>query len=264
MLATALFLAVVLPITLPIIQHLEHYDSRGLTALQAFQPLRGAWTTVRSVVDNLGLGAIGISGLTVGPFLAPALLALLVAAGVWWARRSPRRRLALLGAGILFGSYLLIYSGRAAWDYDAVGMYTPTWSRYHLQPQLGLVLIVCGGLPAWEGRWFLLDATGRLTAGQVRALAWMLGLSLLIQAPRGALGYYPENPRQAETLKRIERVSAFCRDHRISADAARRELGVLAMPESITVVNGWEFLRGSDDPKDPSPEELHDLHEAAR
>ena len=264
LLGTAAFLAVMLPLTAPTIQNLEHYRMQGTTALQAFQPLRGAWTTVRSVVDNLGLGAAGISGVTVGPFLAPPLLALLIAAGVWWARRSPRRRLALLGAAVLFGTYLLIYSGRAAWDYDATAMYTPTWSRYHLQPQLGLVLLVCGGLPAWEGRWFRLDPTGRLTTGQARALAWMLGLCLLIQAPRSALGYYPENPRQAETLRRIERVSAFCRDHRISADAARRELGVLAMPESTTVVNGWEFLRGSDDPEDPSLEEIRDLHEAAR
>ena len=152
-----------LPLTAPTIQNLEHYRMQGTTALQAFRPLLGAWYTVRSVVDNLALGTIGVWNVTVGPYLAPPLLALLIAAGVWWARRSPRRRLALLGAGVLFGSYWLIYSGRAAWDYDRVAMYSPTWSRYHLQPQLGLVLIVCGGLSAWEGRWFHLNATGRLT-----------------------------------------------------------------------------------------------------
>ena len=265
LLGTALFLTLVLSFLAPIIQHLEHYDNRGLTALQAFQPLVGAWDTVRSLVDNLALGVVGIWGVTVGPFLAPPLLALLVAAGFWWAWRSPRRRLALLGAGLIFGSYLLIYSGRATWGYDEVAMYTATWSRYHLQPQLGLALLVCGGLPAWEGRWFRLDATGRLTAGQARALALLLGVCLLIQAPRGVFGYYPDNPRQAETLRRIERVSAVCRERRISAEAARAALDKLDMwDESTTRENGWEFLRGSDDPKDWSPEEIREMVETAR
>ncbi len=279
LLVTAAFLAVVVWSLAPIIQNLPHYQMHGTTALDSFRPLLGAWYTVRSVVDNLTLGAAGVSGVTVGTILAPPLLALLIAAGVWWARRSPRRRLALLGAGLILGSYLLIYSGRAMLDYDAAspshlwpavsdragfGMFTPTWSRYHLQPQLGLVLLVCGGLPAWDGRWFRLDAAGRLTVGQARALAGLLALCLLIHAPRGVLCYYPDNPKQAQTLRRIERVSAFCRAHHISAEAARRELGVLAMPESTTVVNGWEFLRGSDDPKDPSPVEIRELHETAR
>ena len=203
LLGTAAFLAVVLPFTLPTILHLEHYESRHLTALEAFHPLTGAWNTVRSLVDNLALGVVGVSDVTVGGILAPLLLALLIAAGVWWARRSPQRRLALLGAGLILGSYLLIYSGRAIVDYDATsavplwptisdrGLFTPTWSRYHLQPQLGLVLLFCGGLPAWEGRWFRLDATGRLTGGQTRALAWLLVVCFVIQAPRGASATIP-------------------------------------------------------------------------
>ena len=279
LLVTAAFLAVVLWSLAPIIQNLPHYQMHGTTALGSFRPLVGAWNTVRSVVDNLALGAVGVSGVTVGAILAPLLATLLTVAGVWWARRSPRRRLALLGAGLILGSYLLIYSGRAMLEYDAssawqlwpavsdragFALYTPTWSRYHLQPQLGLVLLVCGGLPAWEGRWFRLDPSGRLTPGQARALAWMLGLCSLIQAPRGAIGYYPDNPQQAQTLARIERVSAFCREHRISAEAARAELGVLAMPESTTSVNGWELLRGSDRPENWSPEEVRSMLEAVR
>ena len=279
LLGTAAFLAVVLPFTLPIIQNLERYRVDGTTALAAFRPLTGAWNTMRSIVDNLGLGAVGVSGVTTGSLLAPPLLALLAAAGVWWARRSPRRRLALLGGGLILCSYLLIYSGRAKWDYDGYpaaelhwqllpaladihrsSFFTPTWSRYHLQPQLGLVLLVCGGLPAWEGRWFRLDATGRLTAGQTGALALLLGVCLLTQAPRGVFCYYPPNPRQAETLARIERVDAFCREHHISGDAARRELGVLDMwGESVTRVNGWDFLRGSDRPNDPSQDVIGEL-----
>ena len=261
LLGTAAFLAVSLPLTASQILHLEHYHDRPVA--DVFLPLTGALYTARSVVDNLSLGAFGITGVTVGMVAALPIFALLVAAGGWWAYRSPRRRLALLGAGLIFGSYLLIYTGRATWSYDQVGFYTPSWTRYHLQPQLGLTLLVCGGLPAWEGRWFGLDASGRLTSGQTRALAWLLGLTFLVQAPRGLLCYYEANPRQTETLRLIERVSAVCREKRISTEAARRALGELPMPESVTKVDGWEFLRGSDDPKEWSPEEVEDMLRAA-
>jgi hypothetical protein len=170
----------------------------------------------------------------------------------------------LLAAGLIFWSYLLIYSGRAFVDYDAGGLYTPTWCRYHLQPQLGLALLVVGGLPALEGRWFRLDAAGRLTPGQTRALACLLGACFFLQAPRGLFCYYPPNPQQALTLSLIDRADAFCKDHHISADAARRELSGLHMPESNTVIDGWEFLRGSDDARDWTPDEIRELIEAGR
>jgi hypothetical protein len=256
-LGTVAFLAVSLPLTAPVIQHLEHYGDR--TALASFQPLTGMVYTRRSVVDNLALGMVGITGVKMGTPVVPLILFVLFGLGAWWVRQSRRRRLGFLGLGLIFGSYLLIYSARATWDYDAAGMFTPSWGRYHLQPQLGLALVVCSGLPAWEGRWFRLDPTGRLTALQARALACLLGLFFLLQAPRGILCYYAANPRQAATLRLIERASAFCREHRIAADAARRELAVLHMPESTTVVNGWDFLRGSDDPRDWAPEEIREM-----
>ena len=31
------------------------------------------------------------------------------------------------------------------------------------------------------------------------------------------------------------------------------------MPESNTIVNGWDFLRGSDQPRNWSPEEVHEM-----
>ena len=62
LLGTMAFLAVSLPLTADAIQHLEHYRDQNLTAVEAFQPLTGAWYTVRSVVDNLALGVFGISG----------------------------------------------------------------------------------------------------------------------------------------------------------------------------------------------------------
>ena len=116
LLGTIAFLAVSLPLTAGVIQHLEHYRSQNLTAIKAFRPLTGAWYTVRPVVDNLALGTFGVTWVTVGPIVAPLVFIALIAAGVWWSRRSPHRRLALLGAGLIFGSYLLIYSGRAMWN----------------------------------------------------------------------------------------------------------------------------------------------------
>ena len=267
LLGTAAFLAVSLPQTAAIIQNLEHYRAQNRTAVEAFQPLVGAWYTCRSVVDNLAPGAVGVTGVTVGPFFALPLFAGLVAVGIWWARRSLRRRLALVGAGLILGSYLLIYSGRAMLDYDRSGLYTATWCRYHLQPQLGLVLLVCGGLPAWDGRWFRLDAAGRLTRGQARALACLLAVCFLIQAPRGLFCYYPSNPRQALTLDLIDRADAFCKERHISAETARQDMATLRifrMPESSTVIDGWEFLRGSDEPQDWTPEEVRAMMEAER
>src|SRR6185312_11756620 len=58
---------------------------------------------------------------------------------------------------------------------------------------------------------------------------------------------------QQAVLRRIEEVDAVCREHHISAAAARQVLGKLDIPCSFEVIDGWEFLRGSDDPRPLSP-----------
>src|SRR5207247_1316816 len=85
----------------------------------------------------------------------------------WWWRPVPHRRLLVLGLGMIVLSYLLVYSARGEWSYDGqdqtAAMNTPVWGRYHLIPQLGLTLLLVGGLPRWEGRRFVLDPSGRLS-----------------------------------------------------------------------------------------------------
>jgi len=68
-------------------------------------------------------------------------VALLGLAGHWWWRQAPRRRLMLLGCGLIFFSYWLTYSARASLPYDGQEHSVSQWNRYHLLPYLGLVFL---------------------------------------------------------------------------------------------------------------------------
>ncbi|HEY7158512.1 MAG TPA: hypothetical protein VH575_31495, partial [Gemmataceae bacterium] len=68
---------------------------------------------------------------------------------------------------------------------------------------------------------------------------------------------------QLAALRRIEDVDARCRQHHISAAAARQALGEFNIPFSLGVVDGWEFLCGSDDPRPLPPEEVKRLLDPA-
>jgi hypothetical protein len=252
-LGTALFLAVSLPLTAATIMNLEHYNGR--TALEAFRPLVGLGYTARSVVDNLLLGVVGVWGIDMPVALVPVVLLAAAVLGAWWWRQAPDRRLMLLGLGLIGSAYLLVYSARATWGYDNL-MTQPGWTRYHLLPHLGLVCFFCGGLPGRSSRWFRLSEDGRLTRRQRRAVLALVGACFLVHLPRalacaGAGGWDQAGIRRAQTadLRRIEEVDAVCREHHISAAAARQALGPFhsnALYEER--VNGWDFLRGSDDP----------------
>jgi hypothetical protein len=276
LLGTGLFLAVSLPRTAAAILHLEHY--RGKTALEAFDPVAGLVATARSVVDNL---LIGMAGVSLGEVAVPLPLdllgfGLLVAVGLWWWRQAPApRNLMLLGLGLIGGSYWLTYSARAAWGYAGV-MTHPAWSRYHLLPQLGLALFVCGGLPGRASplrssgsakesraalsttRWFTLDETERLTPKQVRALQILIAACFLVQLPRGLLVYF-SHPGQADSLRAIAAMEERCREHHVRGDEARAVLPKLDLGGSATEMNGWELLRGSDDPRPHTASELKQL-----
>ncbi len=267
LLGSGLFLAVSLPLTAQTIIHLPHYQMQHTDALGAFDPVKGLLLTSKAVVENLLLGLIGISGVSVPWWLTAVLLVLLIAAGVWWWRRALDRRLLLLGIGMILAGYLLVYSARARWfttaDGDLAPVNEPRWSRYHLLPQLGLALFICGGLPAWSGTRFRLRPDGGLTRRQGRALACLLVVCFVIQLPRGVIGANSafRFPDQVDALRRIEAVDACCREHHIGAEAARRCLGELDIPWSIGSVNGWEFLRGSPDPVERSDDEVRRLLE---
>jgi hypothetical protein len=137
------------------------------------------------------------------------------------------------------------------------------WSRYHLLPQLGLALLVSGGLPRWHGRLFDLDPTGRLSRRQVQALALLIAVLLGTQVYHDAMITVPYDPAQQEALRRIEETDARCREHHVRAETARRALGTLHVPGGGETDNGWDLLVGSDDPRPVSVEEARRLLAAA-
>jgi len=278
MLGTVLFLAVSLPLTAKTILHLEHYEMQHTDAVAAFRPDKGFYYTNKALVENLLLGLVGVCEVPVPWWLAMfVLVPLLIAAGTWWwLRARPQdRRLMLLGVGMIYCSYVLVYSARSRWA-DQIEMCGEAWCRYNLVPQLGLALFFCGGLPAWQGRsfvgttdrrrwWhrvcFALNTDGTLTGRQVVAFSVLIGISFLIQLTRGVAGAYWDYPRQHADLHRVEVLDACCRDHRIGADAARRSLLKLEIDGSLGGVNGWEFLWGSADPVERPDDEVKRLLE---
>lgn len=262
---TALFLAVSLPRTGRTIMHLDHYQGR--TAWQAFHPLLGLQFTARSLVDNLLLGVFGITHVELPIVCVAGVLAVICVAGFAWWRQASDHRLMLLGLALIFGSYMLVYSARAEWGYK--DMTHPAWSRYHLLPHLGLVLFFCGGLPGRAGRWFVLQSDGALSPLQRRRIYLLIGVCFLVQLPRGlicssATGWkqLDEVRQQLADLDRIERVDARCRAQHISATAAQAALGRLNVFKSMNVIDGWELLLGSEEPRPLPPEEVKRLLEA--
>lgn len=230
----------------------------GQTLMQTFNPIVGLEYTARSFVDNLILGVLGASGSACPIWLLPIPLALIGLAGYWWWRRAPRRRLMLLGCGLIFLSYWLSYSARASLPYEGQEHSVSQWSRYQLLPFLGLVLFACGGLPSRQGTLFQLDPSGRLTRGQVGALAFLLTILVGLQFPVSWIGHVRTDydaEEQMAVLRQIEEVDARCQANRISAETARQALGFLEIPYSTTPgagypprINGWQWLRGSDNP----------------
>jgi hypothetical protein len=245
---TALFLVVSLPRTADAIMHLPHYG--GKSALDSFQPLPGVKYTVSSIVENLLFGSVGISSVTVPFGIVLAVWPILFAAGVWWWLGAPSgRRLIITGIGLVLASYLLTYSARANWMNDR-NLSQPLWSRYHLLPQLGLALVLAGGLPRWGPQ-----AGSTLTRRQIGMLLGLVVGLFVIQLPRALWTDSDVGDEQWEAqqtvLRRIDAVDALCRAHRIGRGTAREALGKLDVPGCLDREDGWDMLWGSPNP-DPS------------
>jgi hypothetical protein len=246
---TALFLALSLPRAGDAIMHLGHYE--GKTALEAFNPWTGLVYSARSLIDNLLLGVVGITHVGLPWPLQLVLLPVLAGVAFWWWRRGQQQALQVLGAGLIFSSYLLTYSARATWEYEG-SMTRIAWSRYHLLPHLGLVLFVVGGLPA---RWF----PPHPDRAWVRKASLLLGVFFLLQLPRAIFGYFVTDPQQTALLRQIEVMDERCRRHHVSAEQARRVLPPLDLGRWGSWVNGWEFLTGSISPREWTEDEVRGL-----
>jgi hypothetical protein len=262
LLGSVAFLAPSLPYTFQHIQHAEHFQ--GQTALGMFDPLGGLELTGRTLVDNLLLG-IHAFGNACPRSLVPVVLAGLALAGWGWWRQGVRAggssRLLLLGGGLLVLSYWVTYSFRTAWPYETMMI---RWTRYNLFPFMGLVFVVCGGLPGRQGTLFHLEPSGRLSGRQALGLGLLIGLLFLLQFPLGLLGHLRQDPdvsRQMASLRRLEDTDDRCRSYGIGATTARQVLGQLAIPYSGEPprINGWDLLRGSPLPREWTVGEAREL-----
>jgi hypothetical protein len=244
MIGTVAFFAVSLPRTAESIVHAEHY--RGKTVFQAFDPIAGTENTLRTLADNQIIGAFGIYRSSA--FDWPVVLAIdavLVGLAVLWWRIANSRRLIVVGLAVMLTSDLLIYSARADWDYVRQ---VHRWTRYHLFPHLGLVLVFAGGLPVLGQRLFHPLATGRLSYRQVIGLVMLIGGLSFIHTPRTA-GSHMHIAEVTELMQRMDRVEATCRRVRISSEIARQALGFQQMPLGYRGDNAWELLRCSANPR---------------
>jgi len=226
LLGTAAFVVGGLLRNLEHIQHLEHWQ--GKTATEAFHPGVGLISTLRSLVDNLLLGTLGISGVICPPrVVAGGVLLLVVGLVLWW-RIACARRLVLVGGALILSSYWLIYSARAEWEYERAA----TWGRYQLLSHLGLVLIIVSGLPHFAGRrWARAEVAGVLFAAL-----------LLTQLPRAYQVY--EFPQQGAALQFVADMDRYCQAEGITAAAARQVLRPLPVAGAPADFDGWAWLRG--------------------
>src|SRR5262249_5634038 len=131
----------------------------------------------------------------------------------------------------------------------------------HLFAHLGLVLVICGGLPPGLFRRAAAAAPRVVDA----AAAGCLVLLVLGQCPRA--GGLPFEPQQFADLRRIEAVDRRCREHRIDAPTPGRALppfevyGMFGRELNGVPLSGWDLLRGSDDPEPRTVEEARRLLE---
>jgi hypothetical protein len=263
-LGTILSLTITLPLNGRRIMDLPRVEFQDpTTALQTLDPRAGLKSTLRAMVDDVVPGALGVGELTDkfgwGHLTTPEpwvwlALAALVALGVWWWWAAGHRNLLLLGLGTIGASYLLTFTGRAYIPYEEMHHV----QRYHLYPQLGLALFICGG-------WPLRGKMARLAAVPDWGVLLFLVALLYPQAPGFTL--LPYDALQAQAFQEIEEVDARCRRFHIDAETARKALTPVLDISGCTewqLVNSqsltrWDFLRGSNDPRPVSLDEARRL-----
>jgi hypothetical protein len=251
---SVLFLSINLSLSGDRILNAEHYQ--GKTAIQAFDPISGAWNTIRVIADCWIPGAVGLPPLATFTRNADQQIALpigvvllLVATScialIWCWRRAGDRRLIVLGLGFVFSSYWLIQSARVGWDYARL----TEWSRYGVFPQMGLALILAGVISTGYKTPF--------TRSQAKAVALFIGILTLLHLPRGICNSPMNIPEQAEVLLEVDRVDERCRALGVSAADARSVLSLTQIPGGDQ--NRWDYLRGSNQPQKWTATELAEL-----
>lgn len=138
-------------------------------------------------------------------------------------------------------------------------MTTPGWGRYHLLPQVGLTLLICGGLPHRLNGSYQQVLTQTLSPRRMWVITILIATLFVIQLPRAIIPFDEYDPAQAKVLGLIEEIDASCREHHIDARLAREALESLRLPSCGETDNGWELLRGSPDPQPMTLEDARRL-----
>lgn len=173
----------------------------------------GLLSTARAPIDVLIPGLFGLGN--IDNLLPPGVdlfaFAIAAIASIAWAFRSRQRPLILGGLLLILGGYGLTYPFRT--------VHGPHWilevQRYHLFPQLGLVLLLAPAAAPF---------LKRFDARPVASLAIASGLAALLlwshlpeMKARGRKFHFPDQPR---TLAALERLDAICRAEGITRDQA--------------------------------------------
>jgi hypothetical protein len=162
----------------------------------------------------LGMGQVGWG---VPRSVELAFFALTVAAALAVARRSDWGRWAAVGLLLLVGGHTITFCFRT-WLAGADS--TLAFSRYHLFPQLGLVLVLGAALRPWLAR---LDT--RPSAGLLAAV----GLAGVLYTGNGpeirARARWCHHPEQPATLAGLDRLGEICRRRGITRAQAAAALG---------------------------------------
>lgn len=173
----------------------------------------GLLSVARAPIDVLVPGLFGIRNIDgwIPRGLDLTLFAVALAGVLFWAWRSRYRPMILGGVALMLGGYGLTYPFRT--------VHGPHWilevERYHLFPQLGIVLLLTPALRLFLKRW---DERPRASASlAVVVAALILGLHLPELRMR-ARGYHFADQRQ--TLVALERLKAICVEQRITREQA--------------------------------------------
>jgi hypothetical protein len=190
----------------------------------------------RAPVDYLIPGLLGLRpiGGRIGPGVSLSLSSACLVAALLGASRPRHRSLILGGLLLILGGYALTFCARC----DADGHFAmKIGQRYHLFPQLGLVLILTPAIQIGLRRFETRPRAGLLA---VSALAGLLALTHLGELNSWARFF--RAPEQARTLAALDRLAAICREERITRGQAVAALEPIRAHWTSSHVNALEML----------------------
>ena len=184
-----------------ICERFRYHDLVSASVGHNLSPEAALWATIRAPSAVLVPALVGLpdlSGRIPGLALAVSTTVGLVACLIW-AFRSPNRPLILGGLAFIAGGYLATYATRARPG--------DTWifliERYHLFPQIGLILLIAAAASPRLGPFDERPIRGLLLATGVAAILALVQYPRMQAASERAFRY-PEQPRALASAARLE------------------------------------------------------------